>query len=160
MVVWVHEYVCYMCGMMWDYKCIVMYVHGYACTVCVIWWSQIDIYMCDMILCYDLIYADFGRAAWLEFLHVVLNTTCNCIWRYAMRFGIYKVLLLWIYNAVMCVYVDNYVDNSLICVDNFLLQMQHFYELFWKYYIFVYFRTLSLIISRLLSLSLCFVILL
>ena len=128
--IWI--YVLYMCGMMWDCKCIVMYVHGYACTVCVIWWSQIDIYMCDMS-------ADFAHAAKLEFLHVVLNTTCDCIWCYVMWFGIYKVWLLWLYNAVMCVYVDNYVDNSLIYVDNFLLQMQHFYELFWKYCIFAYY---------------------
>lgn len=56
MVVWVHEvYVLYMCDMMWDCKCgyngVMCYGYtGYACIVCVIWWSQIDIYMCDMIL--------------------------------------------------------------------------------------------------------------
>lgn len=160
MVVWVHEYVC---GMMWDCKCIVMYVHGYACTVCVIWWSQIDIYMRDMILCYEcvmIVYMQILGVLHDWNLYVVLNTTCSYIWCYVMWFGIYKVWLLWLYNAVMCVYVDNYVDNSLIYVDNFLLQMQHFYELFWKYYIFVYFRTLSLIISCLLFLSLFFIILL
>ena len=58
----------------------------------------------------------------------------------------------------MCVYVDNYVDNSSVYVDNFLLQMQHFYELFEKYCIFMYYRTLSLVISRLLLFSHFFII--
>ena len=149
-------YVLYMCCIIWDCKCGYMYVYGYTgyvCTVCVIWWPQIDIYMCDMILCYDLridanvFRRGFERAAWLEFLHVVLNTTCNCIRCYVMW-------ILVLYYVVMCVYVD----NSLIYVDNFLLQMQHFYELFWKYYIFVYFHALSLVISRLLLFSHFFII--
>ena len=75
-------------------------------------------------------------------------------------YNIYMVLLLWLYNLVMCVYVDNYVDNFNINVDNFLLHLQHFYELFWKCCIFACFRTLSLIISCLLLLSHFFIILL
>ena len=73
-----------------------------------------------------------------------------------MRFGIYKVWLLWLYNAVMCVYVDNYVDNSLIYVDNFLLQMQHFYELFENIvfsHVFAYYLLFALIYSYYLLLS-------
>lgn len=150
-----------MCGIMWDCKCIVMYVYGYTGVMwlCDAMISEWYIHVCyDLVLYvrYDLIMALYIRILctlqdWN--LYVVLNTTCSCIWCYVM-------LILVLCYVVMCVYVDNYVDNFNFNVDNFLLQMQHFYELFWKYYIFVYFRTLSLIISRLLSLSLCFVILL
>lgn len=140
-----------MCCIMWDCKC----------GILALWlWFQNDIHVWyDLVLYvrYDLrtdanvFRRGFERAAWLEFLHVVLNTMCNCIWRYA-------IWILVLYYVVMCVYVDNYVDNSLIYVDNFLLQMQHFYELFWKYYIFVCFRTLSLVISYLLLFSHFFII--
>ena len=145
MSTWVR--VLYICGMMWDYKCIVMYVHGYACTVCVIWWSQIDIYMCDMILCYMyvmIVCMHVWACCMTGILYVVLNTTCDCIWCYVMWFGIYKVLLLWLYNAVMCVYVDNYVDNSLIYVDNFFVANATLLRTFLK---ILYFRVFSHIIS-------------
>lgn len=172
MISYVYEYGCistcvyvlYMCGIMWDYKCgyngvmwcydiSVWYIHA---------WYDLVLWVCydlriDVNVCYI---CGFWACCMTGILYVVLNTMCSCIWCYVMWFGIYKVWLLWLYNAVMCVYVDNYVDNSLIYVYNFLLQMQHFYELFWKYYIFVYFRTLSLIISCLLFLSLFFIILL
>lgn len=163
MYIWLYEYVCCMCGMMWNCKCVIcMCMVILALCGYVMLWSQSDIHAWyDLVLwvCYDRMYADLGVLHDWN-LYVVLNTTCSYIWCYVMWFGIYKVWLLWLYNAVMCVYVDNYVDNSLIYVDNFLLQMQHFYELFWKYYIFVYFRTLSLIISCLLLLSTFFIILL
>lgn len=129
-------------GVMWCYDISVWYIHA---------WYDLVLWVCyDLRIDANVFRRGFERGAWLEFLRVVLNTMYSCIWRYVMWFGIYKVWLLWLYNAVMCVYVD----NSLIYVDNSLLQMQHFYELFWKYYIFVYFRTLSLIISCLLFLSL------
>lgn len=170
--VWLYDIIC-----IWVWLCKYMNTCVVLCEIvsvvimalCDVMISQYDIYMRDMILCYEcvmisglmLMYLDVVLSVLHDWnLYVVLNTTCSYIWCYVMWFGIYKVWLLWLYNAVMCVYVDNYVDNSLIYVDNFLLQMQHFYELFWKYYIFVYFRTLSLIISCLLFLSLFFIILL
>ena len=162
MVVWYHRYIIciwvwlyiwlYVC-IMWDCKCGILALWLYWLCVC----GVRDMMTSDWYIhvWYDLIMALYIRilweAAWLEFLYVVLNTTCNCIWRYA-------IWILVLYYVAMCVYVDNYVDNSLIYVDNFLLQMQHFYELFWKYYIFVYFRTLSLVISYLLLFSRFFII--
>ena len=137
----------YKCIVMWDYKCIVMYVHGHACTVCVIWWSQINIYMCDMILCYEcvmIVYMQILGVLHDWNLYVVLNTMYSYIWCYVMWFGIYNVWLLWLYNAVMCVYVDNYVDNSLIYVDNFFVAFATLLRTFLK---ILYFRVFSHIIS-------------
>ena len=132
------------------------------CVMCVrcAWYDDLRlIYTCVIWSYNGVIYTDFiWEAAWLEFLYVVLNTTYNCI-------GCYIVWILVLCYMVMCVYVDNYVDNfnfnvdnSSIYVDNFLLHLQHFYELFWKYCIFVCFRTLSLVISYLLLFSHFFII--
>ena len=59
--------------------------------------------------------------------------------------------------VVMCVYVDNYmdnfninVDNFNINVDNFLLHLQHFYELFENIvfsHVFAHHLLLSLVYS-------------
>ena len=119
MISYVYEY-----GCIYDYM--VIWVHEYVCYIYVIWWSQIDIYMCDMILCYMcvmIVYMQIWVCCMTGILYVVLNTTCSCIWCYVMWIFV-------LYYVVMCVYVDNYVDNSLIYVDNFLLHLQHFYELF------------------------------
>ena len=89
MVVWVHVLYVIWCVVLCEIVSVLyIYIYVWLCVYSVrdmIWWYQIDIYMCDMILWLMLmyvIYADFGRDTWLEFLYVVLNTTCNCIWRY------------------------------------------------------------------------------
>ena len=145
------------------------------CNICVVWCEIISVVilaLCD-VMCSRLysvhdgiisewytcvlwsqdgvIYADFGRAAWLEFLHVVLNTMCNCI-------RCYIVWILVLYYVVMCVYVDNYVDNFNINVDNFFVAFATLLRTFWKYCIFACFHTLSLVISRLLLFSHFFII--
>lgn len=187
------EYVCIMYGCMisyvYEYGCIygcmsmyvvcMLYVYGilalYVMRVQCAWYDMMisDWYIhvwYDLVLYvrYDLrtdavryiIYTIYGFWACCTtgILYVVLNTTCNCI-RY------YVMWILVLYYVVMCVYVDNCVDNfnfnvdnSSIYVDNFLLHLQHFYELFWKYCIFVCFRTLSLVISYLLLFSHFFII--
>lgn len=143
MVVWVHEY---MCCIMWDCKCgICMYMVILALCGYVMLWSQIDIYMCDMILCYM-----------CGFCARCKTGIFACSFEYYV--WLYRMLCYVDISIMLCVYVDNYVDNSLIYVDNFLLQMQHFYELFWKCCIFVYFRTLYLAISYLLLFSHFFII--
>ena len=133
-------------------------VYGYVCTVCVITWSQNDIHMCYEWMCYDLrmalymrIYADLGVLRYWNFLHVVLNTTCDSCWCYVMW-------ILMLYYAVMCVYVDNYVDNLLFCVDNLLLHLQHFANFFVNDRLLLYFRALSLVCSYLLLFSHFFII--
>lgn len=124
-------------------------------VIYVIIWLYEYMCVCDMMCCI----CGFWACCMTGILYIVLNTMCDYIGCYIMWFSM-------LYYAVMCVYVDNYVDNfninvdnSSVYVDNFLLQMQHFYELFEKYCVFVYFHTLSLIISCLLVLSLFFVIL-
>lgn len=161
MIIWLYEYMCYMCCI-----CVVLceIVSVVICMLCVMymvilvmrvqcaWYDDLRlIYTCVIWSYNGVIYTDFRRAAWLEFLYVVLNTTCDCIWCYVM-------CIVVLYYTVMCVYVDNYVDNFNINVDNFLLHLQHFYELFWKCCVFVYFRTLSLAISYLLLFSHFFII--
>lgn len=137
---------------MWDCKCGYMYVYGYtgyACIVCVIWWPQIDIYMCDMILCYDLridanvFRRGFERAVWLEFLHVVLNTTCNCIRCYVMWICVYMWITMWITHRFMwitfcckCNTFTNFLKNivfSCIFAHYLLLSLVYSYYLFFHH---------------------------
>lgn len=144
MVVWVHEYMCCIC--------VVLYEIVSVLYVCVwLYWRYVVMWCYDLSVIYTCVICRFWALHGWNFLYVVLNTTCNCI-RY------YVMWILVLYYVVMCVYVDNYVDNFNINVDNFLLHLQHFYELFWKYCIFVCFRTLSLVISYLLLFSHFFII--
>lgn len=122
-----------------------------------IWWSQIDIYMCDMILCYMCVMIS-GLMLWdilyiriLGVLHdwnfvCSLNTTCNCI-RY------YVMWILVLYYVVMCVYVDNCVDNFNINVDNFFVAFATLLRTFLK---MLCFRVFSHIISCYLLFALVF----
>lgn len=125
-----------------------MYVYGYtgyACTVCVIWYDDFRLIYTCVIWSY-VICVDFVRDAWLEFLYVVLNTTCDCIWYYVMW-------ILVLYYTVMCVYVDNYVDNFNINVDNFFVAFATLLRTFLK---ILYFRVFSHIISCYLLFALVF----
>ena len=149
MVVWVHVLYVIWCVVL----CEIISVVIMALWLCVydvrdmIWWSQIDIYMiytCVMISGLMLMYLDVVLSVLRDWnLYVVLNTTCSCIWCYVM-------CIVVLYYVVMCVYVDNYVDNSLIYVDNFLLHLQHFYELFENIvfsHVFAHHLLLSLVYS-------------
>lgn len=144
MVVWVCMLYVIWCVVLCDIVSVVICMYMVILALCgyVMLWSQIDIYMCDMILCY------------------MCGFCARCkTGIFACSFEYYVWLYLMLCYVVMCVYVDNYVDNSSIYVDNFLLQMQHFLRTFWKYCIFACFRALSLVISCLLLLSLFFIIL-
>ena len=141
------------------------------CVICVEWCEIVSVLLCmcmvmrvqcawydmmisdwyihvwyDLVLyvCYDLIMALYIRILctlqdWN--LYVVLNTACDCIWCYVMR-------ILVLCYVVMCVYVDNYVDNSLIYVDNFFVAFATLLRTFLK---ILYFRVFSHIISCYLS---------
>ena len=128
--IWVHNMVVCICVVLCEIVIVVMMLWSYivGCTVC-IWWHDLRlIYMCDMSMLWisdGVIYADIcGFYVWYKtgFLHIVLNTTCNNCWWWVIR-------LLILYDAV-CVYVDNYVDNLLFCVDNYLLHLQQYDEPF------------------------------
>lgn len=130
-----------------------MYVYGYtgyACTVCVIWYDDFRLIYTCVIWSY-VICVDFVRDAWLEFLYVVLNTTCDCIWYYVMW-------ILVLCYTVMCVYVDNYVDNFNINVDNFFVAfatlLRTFFENIVFSCVFAHYLLLSLICSCFLTFSL------
>lgn len=140
-------YVLYMCCIMWDCKlCMALWLYW----LCV--YSVRDMMISDWYIhvWYDLIMALYIRilweAAWLEFLYVVLNTTYNCI-------RCYIVWILVLCYTVMCVYVDNYVDNFNINVDNFFVAFATLLRTFLK---ILYFRVFSHIISCYLLFALVF----
>lgn len=160
------EYVCIMYGCMisyvYEYGCIygcmsmyvvcVWYISVicYACTVCVIWYDDLRlIYTCviwscvicalwSQDWCCEIYYIyGFWACCTTGILYVVLNTTCNCI-RY------YVMWILVLYYVVMCVYVDNCVDNFNINVDNFFVAFATLLRTFLK---MLCFRVFSHIIS-------------
>lgn len=144
MVVWVHEYMCYICVVLYEIVSVWLLVIMALCDAMISVWYIHDIYMCDMILCYmcyDLIMALYIRILctlqdWN--LYVVLNTTCSCI-----RYYVMWILILWI----------------IVIVTVFkLLYLQHFLRTFLKYCIFACFHALSLAISYLLLFSHFFII--
>ena len=150
MVVWYHMYmsmvvymVVWVC-MLYVYGILALYVMRVQCA----WYDMMisDWYIhvwYDLVLYvrYDLrtdavryiIYTDFGRAARLEFYMYCIMWLCVYMW-----------ITVWITSILMWI--------------TFLLHLQHFYELFWKCCVFVYFRTLSLAISYLLLFSHFFII--
>lgn len=169
------EYVCIMYGCMisyvYEYGCIygcmsmyvvcVWYISVicYACTVCVIWYDDLRlIYTCviwscvicalwSQDWCCEIYYIyGFWACCTTGILYVVLNTTCNCI-RY------YVMWILVLYYVVMCVYVDNCVDNFNINVDNFFVAFATLLRTFLK---MLCFRAFSHIISCYLLFALVF----
>lgn len=169
------EYVCIMYGCMisyvYEYGCIygcmsmyvvcVWYISVicYACTVCVIWYDDLRlIYTCviwscvicalwSQDWCCEIYYIyGFWACCTTGILYVVLNTTCNCI-RY------YVMWILVLYYVVMCVYVDNCVDNFNINVDNFFVAFATLLRTFLK---MLCFRVFSHIISCYLLFALVF----
>lgn len=169
------EYVCIMYGCMisyvYEYGCIygcmsmyvvcVWYISVicYACTVCVIWYDDLRlIYTCviwscvicalwSQDWCCEIYYIyGFWACCTTGILYVVLNTTCNCI-RY------YVMWILVLYYVVMCVYVDNCVDNFNINVDSFFVAFATLLRTFLK---MLCFRVFSHIISCYLLFALVF----
>ena len=119
------------------------------------WWHDLRvIYMCDMskyvMISDGVIYSVYVRILGVlqdwNFLYVVLNTTCSCIWCYVM-------CIVVLYYVVMCVYVDNYVDNFNINVDNFFVAFATLLRTFLK---MLCFRVFSHIISCYLLFALVF----
>ena len=104
--VWLYDIICIWVWLyIWLYGCMSTWIYVIWCVVlceivsvvilalCVMWCYDFSmIYTCVIWSC--VMSVDFAHSAKLEFLHVVLNTTCDCIWCYVMWFGIYKVWLL------------------------------------------------------------------
>lgn len=135
-----------MCCIMWDCKCMVMrvwyrvWVHDgmisewytcviWSCVICALWSQD---WCCEIYYIYG-----FWACCTTGILYVVLNATCNCI-RY------YVMWILVLYYVVMCVYVDNCVDNFNINVDNFFVAFATLLRTFLK---MLCFRVFSHIIS-------------
>lgn len=98
-------------------------------------WSYICVYICG-----------FCARCKTGILYVVLNTTYYCIRCYIMW-------ILVLCYVVMCVYVDNYVDNFNINVDNFFVAFATLLRTFLK---MLCFRVFSHIISCYLLFALVF----
>lgn len=160
MISYVYEYGC-IYGCMSMYVVCVWYISVicYACTVCVIWYDDLRlIYTCviwscvicalwSQDWCCEIYYIyGFWACCTTGILYVVLNTTCNCI-RY------YVMWILVLYYVVMCVYVDNCVDNFNINVDNFFVAFATLLRTFLK---MLCFRVFSHIISCYLLFALVF----
>lgn len=98
MSTWIYVIWCViLCEIIGVIMCGVMCVQCACMVIQCIWCDDLRlIYTCVLWSQDSVIYTDFRRAAWLEFLHVVLNTIFNCIICYVM-------LILMLHYVVMCI---------------------------------------------------------
>lgn len=73
-----------MCCIMWDCKCGILALWLWFQNDIHVWYDLVLYVRYDLRIDANVFRRGFERAAWLEFLHVVLNTMCECIWYYVI----------------------------------------------------------------------------